>query len=106
LRCIAVSLFIFGAAATKALAPVASMAKSKTHKKRSTHKNKAPPKLDLARPIKKPKRLGDFVEMDDAAFEKRVEEGLPLFVGNETLAPFVELARGRVFSLRVVVPMA
>ena len=33
-------------------------------------------------------------------------EGLPLFVGNETLAPFVELARGRVFSLRVVVPMA
>ena len=43
------------------------------HKKRSTHKNKAPPKLALAREIKKPERFADFVELDDAAFERRVE---------------------------------
>ena len=74
MRCIAATTkLILFAAATNALAPVASMAKSKTHKKRSTHKKKSPAKLDLARPIKKPERFADFVEMDDAAFEKRVE---------------------------------
>ena len=45
----------------------------KVAKKRSNSKNKAPPKLALARTIKKPERLADFVELDDAAFEKRVE---------------------------------
>jgi len=74
MRCIAATTkLILFAAATNALAPVASMAKSKTQKKRSTHKKKSPAKLDLARPIKKPERFADFVEMDDAAFEKRVE---------------------------------
>ena len=38
MRCIAATTkLILFAAATNALAPVASMAKSKTHKKRSTH---------------------------------------------------------------------
>ena len=77
MRCIAATtaLLLF-ATATNALAPraAASMAKSKTQKKkRATHKKKAPPKLAPARTIKEPKRFADFVELDDAAFEKRVE---------------------------------
>ena len=69
MRCIAALILLF-AAATNALAPVASMAtQTKKAKKRSTHKNKSPPKLALERPRKKTERLG-MVELDDATLAR------------------------------------
>jgi hypothetical protein len=71
MRCIAASLLLF-AAATTALAPVASiMGKSKkVAKNQSNKKTKAPPKLETVRPIKRPERHADFVELDAATLER------------------------------------
>ena len=71
MRCIAALILLF-AAATNALAPVASiMGKSKkVAKKQSNKKSKTPPKLESARPIKKPERLADLVELDAATLER------------------------------------
>ena len=75
MRCIA-ALILLSAAATNALAPVASiMGKTnKVAKKPSNKKTKAPPKLETpsVRPRKEPKHHADFVELDDETL-KRLE---------------------------------
>ena len=71
MRCIAALLLLF-AAATNALAPVASiMVKGKkVAKKLSKKKSKTtPPKLETVRPRKEPERLG-MVTLDDATLER------------------------------------